>query len=251
MSKDIEYGANIFPWLSLKMTRESVALVLAKIALLTQSSSMKENMGEWLQFLYTSTRLAVMEALGDSGVSAERRKSLFAMVADRSAYNRNDALREIARLKDLTDDEYRSLEENLRFKYEDMRSDIIEILLKRKDEKQLAAAVNRLLHHKASEPRLAGLDIMMRLRKKNLRHPIVLEHLSAVTAIVNPSAQEKILIDQLTGNFSTMDYKLADGLGLLTDGKDVPVTSLVSVNKEDDASFVIARRKRIRASPYI
>lgn len=237
MSKDVEYGANIFPWLSFKMTRESVALVLAKIALLVKTPSMKENMGEWLSFLSTSTRLAVMEALGDSGVSAERRKSLFAMVTDRSMYNRSEALKELGRMKDITDEEYRELEENLRFKYEDMRSGIIDILLKRKDEKALEAAVDRLLRHKASEPRLAGLDIMMRLRKKNPRHPIVLRKLEVVNAIAQPSAQEQILIDQLSGKFSAMDYKLADGLGLLTDGKEVPATRLVSINKEDANSF--------------
>lgn len=232
MPKDIEYGKDIFPWLTSKMSKENVALILAKIALLAKSPEMKENMDEWLRYLYTSTRLAVMEALGGGDVSAERRKSLFEKVTDRSAYYREDALKEIARLKDITDDEYRELEENLRYKYEDMRSGIIEILLKRKDEKQLEATVDRLLHHKAAEPRLAGLDIMLRLRKKDARHPIVLKQLEAAKSIVIPSAQEKILIDQLTGKSTAMDYKLTDGLGLLTDGKDVPATSLPPTNKE-------------------
>lgn len=236
MPKEIECGKDIFPWYTFKMTRENLALILAKIALLAKSPEMKENMDEWLRYLYTSTRLAVMKVLGGGDVSAERRRSMFEKVADRSAYYREDALEEIALLKNITDDEYRQLEENLRYKYEDMRSGIIEILLKRKDEKQLEATVNRLLRHKAIEPRLAGLDIMMRLRKKNSHHPIVMKQLGVAKSIVNPSAQEKILIDQLTGKSTTMNYKLADGLGLLTDGKDVPATSLLPTDKEYEGS---------------
>lgn len=99
---------------------------------MVQSPYIKENVVQWLCFLSATTRLAVLEVLGSGDLSAEHRKSLFAMVVDRSPANRECALTQIAQLKDITDEEYKELEENLRLKYEDMRSAIIPILLQQK-----------------------------------------------------------------------------------------------------------------------
>lgn len=237
MTKDLEYGSRIFPWLSLKMTRQQLALILAKIALMVQSAYMKENVVQWLHFLSATTRLAVLEVLGSGDLSAEHRKSLFAMVPDRSPANRECALTQIAQLKDITDEEYKELEENLRLKYEDMRSAIIPILLQQKGKGKLEACINRLLHHASGEVRLAGLDMMMQLRKENTRHPILRKNQQTLREIIKPSAQEKVLIDQLLVKSSTLDFTLANGLGLLTDGKGVAATRFPSVKREDVSSI--------------
>lgn len=157
----------------------------------------------------TAQRQLYFSALLREPQTILQRKTLLEGLIDREPYTRKSAYDIVAKLE-LTADEYRSIEEYLRFKGSDIRKYTIELLLKQKDS-GLTACISRLLESDKEEIRLGGLDILLQLKKDAMRNYIVDSFsniLSKKAYEKNIPVKEKLLLNALT--FTAKETSLKD-----------------------------------------
>ncbi|MDR3110616.1 MAG: DUF4132 domain-containing protein [Planctomycetaceae bacterium] len=124
----------------------------------------------------------------------------------------------------LTSAEYEIVEESLRFKSPELRLEIIKLLLQRHPE-GLRESIERLLHSKDEQKRLAGLDLIEqaeKLSKTENEYASIVPACKAIAAEMmsdskkkggKKSAAETILVQKLTAA-ETPQYTRANGFGL-------------------------------------
>jgi len=94
----------------------------------------------------------------------------------------------------LTGEEYLQLEDLLRLRYDDLRKNVIALLLKQ-PEAAVEAAIGRLLGASKTEKRTAALDMLIQLQKE--KSALVQRCMPLVHAIPKPTTQEKVLMEAL------------------------------------------------------
>lgn len=104
-----------------------------------------------------------MKKLYTTPKTLTQRQLVFCLLADRSEATRKESYNIINKLA-ISKDEYDLLISMLKYKYSDLRQNIIRLLLKQ-PEKQLLNTLKFLLSDKKGSIRLAGLDILLQLQK--------------------------------------------------------------------------------------
>ena len=119
-------------------------------------------------------------------------------LADSETYTRKSAHNIASKMK-LTSDEYRFIEDYLRFKGADIRKYVIDLLLKQSDA-ELTACIGRLLESSKEEVRLGGLDMLLQLKKDAKRSKITDSFASILSERAkadNLPSKEKVLLESL------------------------------------------------------
>ncbi|MBQ9749806.1 MAG: DUF4132 domain-containing protein, partial [Clostridia bacterium] len=119
-------------------------------------------------------------------------------LVDRETYTRKAAYDIVSKIT-LSADEYRSIENYLRFKGADIRKYVIEFLLQQNDG-ELTACIERLLESNKEEVRLGGLDMLLQLKKDANRSKITESFASVLSERAkadNLPSKEKILLESL------------------------------------------------------
>ena len=88
----------------------------------------------------------------------------------------------------------------LKYKYSDLRQNIIRLLLKQ-PEKQLLDTLKILLSNKKGSIRLAGLDILLQLQKNPHNQILFNTAKSYLCTLTNPTTNEQILISQINDSY--------------------------------------------------
>lgn len=159
--KSKTFSPCVFPWYEARLTRSDLAEALCSIAFLTGDETMIDACCPMI--VQCDNRQFFLEALLKKPKSALQRATLIAAVADKESSTRLRAFEMVKGLA-LTTEEYRSLEDNLRFKNSEIRTHTIELLLRQKDI-PLRECLTRLLGQDREECRLAALDMLVRLQE--------------------------------------------------------------------------------------
>lgn len=237
------YSPYVFPWENILLTREGVVLKMAYIAWVTNDSELKDDVCGYLSNLETYSRasyIGIALARPDSEIQQEYVLQSF---CDRSVDVRDEAYKVLSEME-LSPEQYRRIEEMLRYKYAEMRINAIHLLMKQ-PAGQLAGSIRRLLTDKIAERRLAGLDMMKTIHNVEALQDIYRELLVTVKEIKNPSAKEKLLIESLIGDGAeesvTNDYTRENGFGLYDPALEVslpPVTPTPKFNPKKVFEFI-------------
>ena len=161
-------------------------------------------------------RGALVRFLLTDFTDAKQREFLFASLKDRSMQVRINALEHI---KDLTlsNDEYALLMDLLSLKTPEIRKNIIEIILKT-EAIQRIDLLKALLSDKVENRRLAGLDILLALKKDKTVTETEITDL--LTLLPKSTEKEQVLIQTLQAGESE-DYSKDNGFGIY-DAKEFP-----------------------------
>ena len=141
-----------------------------------------------------------------------QRDALISYVADKETGTRQAAAGLVEKLT-LTDEDYEILESFLKYKKEDLRSQVIALIEKQK-QVGLESSIARLLQSDNEEMRLAGLDMLQKNKFPSL--------IASLKDLQNVSDREQILIDELMGKGNTEEILNTRGYGLYQPGTAVP-----------------------------
>lgn len=223
-----EKSFDVLPWNSVSITRRDVLRRMVIIAALTGDNVLKDELCDAISDTADSDGRSyfLMKCLSHPATSRQEQFVLQALT-DRSDWTRGKA-RDIVEKLTLTAYHYQALEDMLRLKYSDFRIFAIKLLLKQPDE-QLAASIHRLLTDKNADRRLAGLDIMQKIRPLSGLQTVYAEALPLVAQIARPSGKEQILINALTqtDNGEQKSYCKANGFGFYDPLEQISVPDII------------------------
>lgn len=96
----------------------------------------------------------------------------------------------------LREQDYRLMEDMLRFKRSKLRKELLEFLMGQEDA-SMEGCLKRLLADDREEKRSAGLDLMLRLSKNKEKEGFYQRVKSLAAEIENPTDKEKILLEEI------------------------------------------------------
>lgn len=211
-----EYRPCIFPWYGVVLEKSDFVSRMSLIAYALQDQSMIDEMCGMLSDVdggCASRRQHIRMLLHDPKTELQR-KALISYIADKETYSRETAYALLSKMM-LTDEEYEQLEGYLKYKTEAIRQFVIKLLEKRNEE-GLKKSMEHLLGSKQENMRLAGLDLV---KKQCERHPEKREQYAILVQSRLKDGdtfteQEKVLLEEITGNGGAGEILSMEGYGL-------------------------------------
>lgn len=188
----------VFPWYEAKIAKNDLAEILCTLAAISGDSEKIDESCGLIKECDTISRCTCFSTLLRQPKTALQRKTVLEGLADRETDTRKAAYN-IASKLNLSADEYRLIEEYLRFKGSDIRKYVMELLLRQNDT-DLADSISRLLESSKEEVRLGGLDMLLRLKNDAKRNAVVnsfADVLAKRAKEENLPSKEKLLLDSL------------------------------------------------------
>lgn len=193
--KELEFSPCIFPWYSAKLQKSDLLEKAMVIAAMLRDQERMDGLSGHLSDCSAYARNSMLAMLAHGKKTPAIRKAILNGMQDKSLDTREMAYMIIKGMK-LIPEEYRRIEEMLRLRYEDLRRNVMDLLMKQTDD-ALLGSVNRLLGSPKQQIRTAGLDMVKQLAGQEGKEALFHDCMEAVRAISNPTTQEKILIDEL------------------------------------------------------
>ena len=188
----------VFPWYEATIKKSDFAEILCTLAALSGDNEKIDEACDLIKECNSDQRQFYFSALLRNPKTPIQRKTVLEGLVDRETYTRKAAHDIVSKIT-LSADEYRSIEDYLRFKGADIRKYVIEFLLKQNDS-ELTACIERLLGINKEEVRLGGLDMLLQLKKDANRSKITESFISVLAERAkadNLPSKEKILLDSL------------------------------------------------------
>lgn len=188
----------VFPWYEATIKKSDFAEILCTLAALSGDNEKIDEACELIKECNSDQRQFYFSALLCNPKTPIQRKTVLEGLVDRETYTRKAAYDIVSKIT-LSADEYRSIEDYLRFKGADIRKYVIELLLKQNDG-ELTACIERLLGSNKEEVRLGGLDMLLQLKKDANRSKITESFASVLSERAkadNLPSKEKILLASL------------------------------------------------------
>lgn len=188
----------VFPWYEATIKKSDFAEILCTLAALSGDNEKIDEACDLIKECNSDQRQFYFSALLRNPKTPIQRKTVLEGIVDRETYTRKAAYDIVSKIT-LSADEYRSIEDYLRFKGADIRKYVIEFLMKQNDG-ELTACIDRLLKNNKEEVRLGGLDMLLQLKKDAKRSKITDSFatiLSERAKAENLPSKEKILLDSL------------------------------------------------------
>lgn len=200
LPKEKIYSPCIFPWHLECLYLSNIIKEMADIANYLNSTELLDDFCSEYPRLDSFERYSYLKKLYTKPQTSIQREFLFQMLKDKSTDVRQESYKIINNLT-LSDEEYTQLIDLLKYKYSDLRQNIIKLLLKQTDNK-LLSTLQTLLSNKQQLIRLAGLDILLQLQKNSSLQALFNQGKTYTKLLSKPTANEQILISQLHNDFS-------------------------------------------------
>lgn len=218
----------VFPWIGRTLTKSLISEKICRLALLLATPDYAEKALDYFCSLEPYDRGVYLKYILYRCKSRRQIEFAVAMMADKGNDARDQACRIVRNLhewNDLADEDYLAMESHLRLKAAPMRTCIIGILGSLPDDKAISS-VKRLITDKSTERRLAGLDILKNWIDKGERSEAVSELKPELSAIVNPTSREQILLGAILAQNNPEEniYTPGNGFGLYSCGDEIAVS---------------------------
>ena len=218
----------VFPWIRRTLTKSLISEKICRLALLLATPDYAEKALDYFCSLEPYERGVYLKYILYRCKSRRQIEFAVAMMADKGSDARDQACRIVRNLhewNDLADEDYLAMESHLRLKAAPMRTCIIGILGSLPDDKAISS-VKRLITDKSTERRLAGLDILKNWIDKGERSEAVSELKPELSAIVNPTSREQILLGAILAQNNPEEniYTPENGFGLYSCGDEIAVS---------------------------
>lgn len=161
--KAITVSPCVFPWHEAKVCRDDFAQILCTLAILSEDRELIDEACAIVKDCGPNSRSFYFFALLRDPQSPIQRKTLIDGLADKESETRSRAYEIVTKLT-LTPEEYRTVEDFLRYKNPDIRKNTLALLMKQGDQ-PLRDSLTRLLGSKKEESRLGALDMLLQLKE--------------------------------------------------------------------------------------
>ena len=206
------YSPCIFPWYSVSITKFSGVDCMAMIAYALKDNELIDDVCKELQYLPVNEREKYLCLLLHKPKNQTQRDALLQALSDKGPDTRSCAFKLVEKLE-LNEDDYAVLQSLLKYKYADLRANVLKMLEKRDDD-GLYGAIEGLISDKKEEMRLGGIDLVARLKKDEKRQALYQKSCALLSNIKNPTEKEEVIIRELTGDSQADKVLSEQGYGL-------------------------------------
>lgn len=225
MPKKQTYSPYLFPWYSTELSQSDITNKMTSIVYLTGSNELLNDLCNYYDQMTIEVRHSLIKELLKQPSSQIQVDTLVKALGDRAESPRKIAFEVLSRLE-LTAHQYLRIEELLKYKTGELRQQAI-LLLSKQTPEALTGSIERLLISPVADKRLAGLDLLLSIRKKEDYAPTYKQTIPLVGRIQNPAAKEQLLIDQLLESSVAPDlYTKENGFGLYDPSVSVDLPAL-------------------------
>ncbi len=194
IKKETSFKPSVFPWCEISLKKEDLLHKMLSIAKDSKDDNKLDDLSNFMNFMSTWTRRNYVEAISKPNTKKQR-DTLILSISDKSDAVRSKAFEESLKL-DLTKDEYRKMEDYLRFKSGDLRKGLISLLIKQ-DSDSLYETIERLVNDKLEEKKLASLDMIYEIKDKDHYKETYKKSLNLINTMKAPSEKMTIIIDKI------------------------------------------------------
>lgn len=199
LPKEKIFSPCVFPWHTEILNLSDVLIEMADISYYLAADELLDDFCSEISRLDTFWRDNYLKKLYTTPKTLTQRQLVFCLLTDRSEATRKESYNIINKLA-ISKDEYDLLISMLKYKYSDLRQNIIRLLLKQ-PEKQLLDTLKILLSDKKGSLRLAGLDILLQLQKNPHNQTLFNTAKTYLCTLTNPTTNEQILISQINNSY--------------------------------------------------
>ena len=182
----------VFPWNSAELDKAWVTSISCLLAVLIGDSKMIKSACGWISATQNHSRSEILYLVAGNCQMQEQRAAVLNALGDKDSFTRASAM-ELTQKFTPDAQEIGLLEDMLRFKADDVRERILQLLL-RQDEMQLIETISRLLEDKLEERRCAGLDLMLQISKDDSHAAMRGECLRIARKHENAQGKERVLL---------------------------------------------------------
>ena len=193
--RELVFDPCVFPWHKAVLKRSDLVEKAMVIAAAMKDPERIDALCPAIKDCDTFGRSIYFKLLTVGKKTPAVRQAILMGLEDKNADTRKEAFR-VCKGITLTAEEYQQIEDSLRLRYDDLRRNVIELLLEQPED-LLEASISRLLSAPKPEKRTAALDMLTQLSKQPDRKPLVQRCMAYVQSIHNPTTQEQILISAL------------------------------------------------------
>lgn len=191
--RELVFDPCIFPWYKAVLKKSDLVEKAMVIAAAMQDQSRIDALCPMLADCGAIGRETFFKAVTMGEKTPAVRAAIIKALADKAESTRWAAYQRCDEMK-LTGEEYLQIEDLLRLRYDDLRKNIIALLMKQPGE-AMEAAIGRLLRAPKTEKRIAALDMLLQLQKEKTE--LAQRCIELVRTIPKPTTQEKVLIEAL------------------------------------------------------
>ena len=236
--KDKAFEPIIFPWVNRYISRHNIAAILFTIAASYPELNLKNEIIPYFKAIDPYSRGGYLKLLFNKPENEDEELLIVKMLGESSV---TDTSNKLIRNNNLTTKYTKEIEDILRLKTADIRKNAISLILSLESSKLLETTEN-LVKDKNANKRLAGLDILTRVKEKPDFAKEKIEKI--VAAIKEPTDPEKILIDGLVGKVETTEssdlYNKTYKFELPYEVKEVKKLSK-NVKKNKDGVYILEK----------
>lgn len=196
--KGLVYDPCIFPWYRVEMTPAQIISQLAFLAYVLEDEGKKTEAAALLgEMTGTYGRSDLIALLLHRPANREQKETLIGYMGLAEEYASAKAISLVKALP-LESQDYRLMEDMLRFKRSGLRKELLRFLMGQEDT-DMAACLKRLLEDKREEKRSAGLDLLLRLSKEEGKEAFYESVKPMASLLQAPTDKEKILLKEILG----------------------------------------------------
>nr|MDE6924789.1 hypothetical protein [Acetatifactor sp.] len=205
--KGVVYDPCIFPWYRVEMKPSEAVRQMAFLAYVLGDEEKITDAAGLLSEVprdgYYSERADLLNLLLYNPVNRTQRELLITYMGNGEESTSSRAISLVKRLT-LQKEDYRLMEDMLRFKRSQLKNQLLEFLMSQEDG-DMEECLRRLVKDKNGEKRAAGLDLLLRLSGDGERKEFYSRVRSLAAEIANPTDKEKVLLEEILGKDDKAD----------------------------------------------
>lgn len=198
--KGVVYDPCIFPWYRVELKPSVLVRQMAFTAYVLQDEEKITDMAGRLGEVSSGDRHNLVNLLLYAPANRRQKELLIDYMGNAEEITSAKAIAMVKRLS-LQKEDYRLMEEMLRFKRGGLRSQLLEFLMGQ-DDACMEECLGRLLADKKEEKRSAGLDLLLRLSKSEDKAALFGRVKPLAEQIETPTDKEKVLLEEILGQES-------------------------------------------------
>lgn len=241
-TKQKNFSGKVFAWTNITFDKNDALATMIDLignsqekldTVLAYFDEMSVNLREKLtrHILQSYAQYSWEDKKADKKLTKFQHDYAFRILSDKGEFVRQAGFRALSKAE-FSDEEMQGLEGLLKRKGADFRGKVINLLLNQKDDKLKNSTAN-LLATGDAEQRLAGLDILLQLKKKDRLEAETKEFVEHFKTRKTISQKEEILLSQLDGTDETQSLSGKNGYGIYEVEKSISPIVQPKINLEN------------------
>jgi hypothetical protein len=221
--KEVEYKGVVFPWSSFKLTTTEIIDKMILSVALSYNEEIVDTLISYKDKMSADTRQVFVEHFLRKPWNSEQRQALIEFCGDRSSFVREEAFKIIGALE-LNSEDYRIIEDLLKYKSGDLRKSAIKLLL-RQEAEAVKESVQNLIESGNENKRLAAIEIVRAMASRRAFKKVYEECTAAVSALSNGFQKEERLASSILSE-NRVVRTFDNGFGLYDKDKEADIPAI-------------------------